>query len=93
METCQCCKPGTTIECGECGKENKLSKSHKTNLALLLTIFAVAAGIDVFLVLSKDHYTFSETIHNTLMIHPWLPFSIGVLVGHLVWPQIRWMKK
>lgn len=44
-------------------------------------------GWDVYAASSMDQPTISALILFYTRMHPVLPFSFGVLMGHLFWPQ------
>jgi hypothetical protein len=57
-------------------------------VVVLAVTLAAVGGYDVFAALFLGRAaTVSATILDLSRSHPILPFLIGVLVGHLLWPQ------
>lgn len=63
-------------------------KRKLTQAAVLITIGLVIAGVDVWLWLSPpEGDTISEQSLGWAQAHPIAMLGIGVLLGHLFWPQ------
>jgi uncharacterized membrane protein YedE/YeeE len=54
-----------------------------------VTAFALVGAVDIYLVLCGRSPTVSRTILDLASDYPIIPFAVGVLAGHLLWPQWR----
>lgn len=61
-----------------------------TKFSTAWILVATAAGLigwDVYAAMSPIQPTISALLLHHACLHPVLPFSFGVLMGHLFWPQ------
>ncbi len=57
-------------------------------VAMLLIAFACGAW-DVFMIATnRSDDTVSRTLHEWALLYPILPLAIGLLFGHIFWPQM-----
>ena len=62
--------------------------TRKITIGLLVGAAAVLIGWDVWAVINPaTDDTISEILFATAMQHPVIPFALGVVFGHLFWPQ------
>lgn len=59
-------------------------------LALGMLMSAFIAGVwDVYMIANgKSDDTVSRTLHEWSLLYPILPLAIGILFGHIFWPQV-----
>jgi hypothetical protein len=55
---------------------------------VILVCAAILIGWDIYAAMSPSEPTISALTLAIAHEHPVLPFSFGVLMGHLFWPQI-----
>ena len=61
---------------------------RRKTIAILIVFVLVLIAWDVYVFLTPgDGDTISEITLGFAMRHPVLPFALGVLCGHLLWPQ------
>jgi hypothetical protein len=61
----------------------------KVTISILIIVALLLIGWDIYVAVNKDE---GDTISEVLLwvgSHPVLPFAMGVLMGHLFWPQYR----
>lgn len=61
----------------------------KVTISILIAAALLLIGWDVYVAANKDS---GDTISEVLLWvskHPVLPFALGVVMGHLFWPQYR----
>lgn len=69
--------------------------NRKATVAILLAVVAILIGWDIYVAVSESAVapgaggTISEVTLAFAQHHPVLPFLIGVVCGHLLWPQVR----
>lgn len=63
-----------------------MSKRKITFIVLAVTVVALI-GYDVWAALQGNEVTISECVWRWSKNYPLLPFSFGVLSGHLFWPS------
>lgn len=62
----------------------------KLAVALIALALVAAGGIDLYLILAKiEGDTPSDLILDLLRRYPIIGAAVGVLIGHLLWPQYR----
>jgi hypothetical protein len=65
-----------------------LPTGAKTTMWVITILSFVLAAWDVYLTVNKfPGDTISEVMLKVAKDHPILPFIIGVIIGHLFWPQ------
>lgn len=58
-----------------------------TGLGLLI-IIALLLGLEAWALMNKKpHDTISETVWKISFKHPFVPFLLGYVLGHLTWPS------
>lgn len=66
-----------------------LKKRHWTVIILaVVTVFLIVWDVYAFMTAGTPG-TVSDIVLDFAGMHPVLPFIIGVLMGHLLWPQYR----
>ena len=64
--------------------------NRRWTIAILAACGAVLAGWDVYVAVHPvAGDTISELTLAAAMRHPIIPFALGVVMGHLFWPQYR----
>lgn len=59
-----------------------------TTAWVLVTIVGALIGYDIFAYLRWGyHGTISYDVLSASLRHPLIPFMVGVIAGHLFWPQ------
>ena len=58
-------------------------------LWVLLSAAAALVGWDIYAAMSPTQPTISALTLALAHAHPVLPFSLGVIMGHLFWPQVE----
>ncbi len=67
-----------------------MAMSRRLTTAILVTIVLVAIVWDIVVAVNRTPGdTISELTLSWAHEHPVLPFCIGIVVGHLFWPQYR----
>ena len=62
--------------------------TRKYTITILIIIALILIGWDIWVYIEPtDGDTISEITLAFAQKHPVLPFAIGVLCGHLLWPQ------
>jgi hypothetical protein len=62
--------------------------SQKITIAILLACAALLIGWDIYVAANPTPGdTISEITLAFAQKHPVLPFALGVIMGHLFWPQ------
>jgi hypothetical protein len=62
--------------------------TRKVTISILIVLCLVLIGWDVWVYLEPTPGdTISEVTFAFAQRHPVLPFAIGVICGHLLWPQ------
>lgn len=64
--------------------------NRKITIAILLAVTLVLVLWDIWVYVIQPEYgggTISEVVLGFARRHPVLPFAIGVVCGHLLWPQ------
>lgn len=70
-------------------------QNRVATIALLLSMGAGLIGWDVYVAVEERNIepgkgaTISEVTLGFAQRHPIVPFAVGVLCGHLFWPQVR----
>lgn len=59
-------------------------------LALLLLLAVFLSGVWDLIVVAKGHPedTVSVTLHQWSLLYPILPLAVGIIVGHIFWPNV-----
>lgn len=61
--------------------------TRRWTIAILLGITALLIGWDIYVALTPQKGdTISEVIRDWAFAHPVIPFALGVLCGHWLWP-------
>lgn len=66
-----------------------MSLNKKTTIGILIGVAAILIGWDIYVAVNDEK---GDTISEILLWasqRPILPFALGVLMGHLFWPQRR----
>jgi hypothetical protein len=68
-----------------------MSKLKFGSIIAVCLIVAISAGWDIYAinVLGNDGATVSRAIFDISAKFPILPLGVGVIIGHLFWPQTR----
>lgn len=62
--------------------------TRRVTIILLVAFVVVLAGWDIFAAAEPTAGdTISELVLATARRHPVLPFVVGIICGHLFWPQ------
>jgi hypothetical protein len=65
-----------------------MTEGAKKTIIRLSILAAIVIGWDIFLANNApDGDTISESVLYVAHRHPALPFILGVIMGHLFWPQ------
>jgi peptidoglycan/LPS O-acetylase OafA/YrhL len=64
-----------------------MSLGHVTRILLVVVILALAGWASVVSIFGQPLDTVSAHIRDYSAAAPILPFALGVLVGHWLWPQ------
>lgn len=55
----------------------------------LLTMVFMVGLWDIYVVAKGDyHDTVSSVIHHWSLMYPVLPLTLGLVLGHIFWPQV-----
>jgi len=63
-------------------------KPSVTRIILLFVVIALVI-FDIYAAIKGVNNTISAVTLNIAMRHPVLPLIVGIIVGHLFWPQIK----
>jgi hypothetical protein len=57
-------------------------------ISILVAVTVALIGWDIYVAVVETPATISVIVLGWAQAHPVLPFAIGVVCGHLLWPQV-----
>jgi hypothetical protein len=62
--------------------------NRAVTISLLVAVVAALVGWDIYVAVVETPATISVVVLGWAGEHPVLPFALGVIMGHLLWPQV-----